>query len=237
MTRRYEGFIIPFDTTKENAEKALDDPCTLENCTMLGVDKQDCGSTLCDQCLYYKKEYNQAAFRKAVEEGIFEVNPEPKAVMPKSGALWTTWTVPVQEVDPETEDADLDAQENDPVAHPAHYCVGGLECIDIMERVFGTEAVKTFCRLNAFKYLFRSENKNGRQDIDKAHWYTGKYGELCDKTPIAPLKGARSDEQIDAIKSAILRLVDTAQEEARKDCEPTLAVWDAVDKLYEALGI
>lgn len=121
---------------------------------------------------------------------------------------------------------------DDPVSHPAHYCVGGIECIDVMEKVFGTEAVKTFCRLNAFKYLFRSENKNGRQDIDKAHWYTGKYGELCDKVSVQAQ--SRSDSQI---RAAVIELVDTAYAEARKDCEPTPAVWDKVSKLYALLGI
>ena len=45
---------------------------------------------------------------------------------------------------------------NDPVTHPAHYCTGKYECIEVMTEVFGVEAVQAFCRLNAFKYLFRS---------------------------------------------------------------------------------
>jgi len=38
---------------------------------------------------------------------------------------------------------------NDPVNKPAHYTFGKYECIDVMLEVFGVEAVKAFCRLNA----------------------------------------------------------------------------------------
>ena len=39
------------------------------------------------------------------------------------------------------------------VNHPSHYNHGKLECIDIMEDVFGIDETKAFCKLNAFKYL------------------------------------------------------------------------------------
>lgn len=67
---------------------------------------------------------------------------------------------------------------NDVVNHPGHYCTGKYECIDVMTEVFGKEAVQTFCRLNAFKYLYRSERKNGLEDMKKARWYLNKYIEL-----------------------------------------------------------
>lgn len=51
----------------------------------------------------------------------------------------------------------------------------------MMTEVFGKEAVQTFCRLNAFKYLYRSERKNGLEDIKKARWYLNKYIELEDQ--------------------------------------------------------
>lgn len=66
----------------------------------------------------------------------------------------------------------------DAVNHPQHYCTGKYECIDVMIEIFGIEAVKTFCLLNAFKYNYRSGRKNGRQDIEKAVWYSNKYLEL-----------------------------------------------------------
>lgn len=64
------------------------------------------------------------------------------------------------------------------VSHPSHYNQGNIECIDAMVAAFGKEAVATFCHINAFKYLWRTEHKNGLQDIDKAIWYLNKYKEL-----------------------------------------------------------
>ena len=60
----------------------------------------------------------------------------------------------------------------DPVNHPTHYTSGcGFECIEMMEMVFGKEAVHDFCTLNAFKYLWRHRQKGGADDIGKAKWY------------------------------------------------------------------
>lgn len=67
---------------------------------------------------------------------------------------------------------------NDNVNHPSHYATGKYECIDVMLEIFGIEAVKTFCLLNAFKYNYRSGRKNGLEDIKKAKWYIDKYIEL-----------------------------------------------------------
>ena len=73
-----------------------------------------------------------------------------------------------------------EAVKPDPVNHPAHYTSGGIECIDAMQAAFGAEAVKDFCLCNAFKYIYRSQRKNGREDIEKAQWYLDKYIELDD---------------------------------------------------------
>lgn len=65
------------------------------------------------------------------------------------------------------------------VNHPAHYNDGKIECIEAMESAFGKEEVKTFCKLNAFKYIWRANKKGGEQDIKKAAWYLNKYIELA----------------------------------------------------------
>ena len=57
------------------------------------------------------------------------------------------------------------------INHPDHYNTESFECIDVMEEVFGAEAVKNFCKLNAFKYLWRADEKDGMDDIRKARWY------------------------------------------------------------------
>lgn len=66
---------------------------------------------------------------------------------------------------------------NDNVNHPNHY-QGKNECIDVMIAMFGKEAVKHFCMCNAYKYRFRSNMKNGEEDIKKAEWYEDKIIEL-----------------------------------------------------------
>lgn len=69
---------------------------------------------------------------------------------------------------------------SDNVNHPSHYETGKYECIDVMIETQGIEAVKNFCICNAFKYLYRHENKNGVEDVRKAKWYLDKYLELVE---------------------------------------------------------
>lgn len=75
-------------------------------------------------------------------------------------------------IENENADAVQDVIE-DNINHPTHY-QGKHECIDIMRVMFGDEAVKGFCKCNAFKYRFRAGKKEGNsaeQDISKAEWY------------------------------------------------------------------
>ena len=67
----------------------------------------------------------------------------------------------------------------DNVNHPAHYNIPGRkECIVEMLEKFGSEKVQIFCELNAYKYRYRHELKNGQEDLDKAAWYEAKQAEL-----------------------------------------------------------
>ena len=68
--------------------------------------------------------------------------------------------------------------EQEEINHPDRYAGGKFECIDVMLDVFGADAVKHFCILNAFKYIWRAEKKNGVEDIKKAVWYLNKFIEL-----------------------------------------------------------
>ena len=56
---------------------------------------------------------------------------------------------------------------DDPVNHPAHYKVGGIETIDFIE------AKKLNYRLgNVVKYLTRADHKGNKlEDLKKAQWY------------------------------------------------------------------
>lgn len=71
---------------------------------------------------------------------------------------------------------------NDKVTNPSHYqsMIKGLniDCITAMRAAFGDYETAVFCKLNAFKYIWRASSKNGNEDIDKASWYLKKYREL-----------------------------------------------------------
>ena len=84
--------------------------------------------------------------------------------------------IPLKDVAPSVNEKPV----NDNVNHPSHYATGKYECIDVMLEIFGVEAVRTFCLLNAFKYNYRSGRKNCLEDIKKAKWYIDKYIELSE---------------------------------------------------------
>ena len=68
------------------------------------------------------------------------------------------------------------------VNSPAHYNQGNIECIDAMIAAYGEEEVKIFCKINAFKYLWRLGRKDEEtQEIGKIKWYLDKYLELYKK--------------------------------------------------------
>lgn len=67
------------------------------------------------------------------------------------------------------------------VNHPSHYSNGEIECIDAMLSAFGYEDTMAFCKLNAMKYIWREQNKNGKEDMSKAKWYIEKWLELSEK--------------------------------------------------------
>lgn len=55
----------------------------------------------------------------------------------------------------------------DPVNHPAHYKVGGMETIDFIEA-----KGLSYHLGNAVKYISRADHKGSRkQDLEKAKWY------------------------------------------------------------------
>ena len=71
--------------------------------------------------------------------------------------------------------------EQNSVNHPRHYNIGSIECIDAMISAFGKDEVISFCKLNAFKYIWRSVHKDDTiEDIKKAIWYLNKYVELME---------------------------------------------------------
>lgn len=73
--------------------------------------------------------------------------------------------------DPAEKAADHTEQALDMVNHPPHYTghPSGVECIEIAEHL-------PFCLGNAFKYLFRRDQKDAAlENVEKAIWYLGRH--------------------------------------------------------------
>jgi len=63
---------------------------------------------------------------------------------------------------------------NDPV-NPNHYKSGKVECIDaIGSATVNKKGIEAVCVANVIKYLWRYEDKNGKEDVMKAKWYLEK---------------------------------------------------------------
>lgn len=75
---------------------------------------------------------------------------------------------------------DIDSEEEpDMVNHPKHYNRdGAMECIEEMIVVFGIVPTYHFCRLNAWKYRYRQNDKGGLLDMEKSDNYIRKAAEL-----------------------------------------------------------
>lgn len=74
------------------------------------------------------------------------------------------------------------------VNHPSHYNQGDMECIDGIVGAFGKDEAMVFCKINAFKYLWRLGHKDDEgQEIGKIKWYLDKYIELKTK-PLPPIE-------------------------------------------------
>lgn len=92
----------------------------------------------------------------------------------------------------------------DNVNNPAHYADScSIECIEAMILAYGEKAVYNFCKCNAWKYLWRYKNKNGKEDLEKAYWYLKKGEDLYVK-----MKGKPSED--------ILRLSELLAEHRAK---------------------
>ena len=79
--------------------------------------------------------------------------------------------------------------------NPQHYRQGNIQCIDAMRYVFGDEFVAIGCFWNVFKYMWRYENKNGEEDIEKAKWYMNEFKKILGENPEIVLSSISNTNQ------------------------------------------
>ena len=70
------------------------------------------------------------------------------------------------------------AEKYDAVNRPAHYNMGGVECIDYIKQVVGLDGFIAYCHGNMIKYQHRYRYKQKpAEDMKKAEWYLRKMNE------------------------------------------------------------
>jgi len=73
-----------------------------------------------------------------------------------------------------------DRPDRDGAIRPAHYKKnpGDIECIDAMRQIATPEEFQGFCKLSAFKYIWRCGDKDVEsQEVEKAITYLGWHKE------------------------------------------------------------
>ena len=80
------------------------------------------------------------------------------------------------EVVSDIEEKDIqDIVQQDTINHPTHYTQGKVECIDAIESAtVGKNGFEAYCVGNVIKYLWRYEEKGGKESVEKAQWYLNK---------------------------------------------------------------
>ena len=65
--------------------------------------------------------------------------------------------------------------EGDTINQPSHSPQGKVECIDAIESAtVGKSGFEAYCVGNVIKYLWRYEQKGGKESVEKAQYYLNK---------------------------------------------------------------
>lgn len=86
------------------------------------------------------------------------------------------------------------SEPHDPINHPDHYTVGGIETIDVMKAKSSYEEFIGHLRLTAMKYIERGPFKeNALKDYKKAVWYLNRLiKEIEEHKPDLPITSCPS---------------------------------------------
>ena len=71
-------------------------------------------------------------------------------------------------------------QRKDSAVTPGYYIKDGLECYDVQKASMGLNKFQGYLEGCIYKYLWRWEEKNGKQDLEKAKEYLVKLIETLD---------------------------------------------------------
>jgi hypothetical protein len=110
-----------------------------------------------------------------------EWQPSPVLPIPETRGAWVHRWIDTNKLEERHKDAlasqliTMEEPASDPINHPAHYKVGGIETIDFIE------AKKLNYNLgNAVKYVTLADHKGSRkEDLEKARWYINREIEQC----------------------------------------------------------
>ena len=81
------------------------------------------------------------------------------------------WQKEYAELTPLITPSDAPSHSTDIVLHPSHYTEGSIECIDAIRASMTDDEFVGYCKGNCEKYIWRFNNKNGVEDLEKAQVY------------------------------------------------------------------
>lgn len=93
---------------------------------------------------------------------------------------------------------------SDNVNSPPHYCVGGLEVIDVLEKKLTPEQFEGYLMGSALAYVFRAPYKHGSECAAKAAWYSKRLEQHYLKHPAkSKRKYERKSKRLDPLPGQI----------------------------------
>lgn len=128
--------------------------------------------------------------------------------------------------------------EKEMINHPSHYNHGSMECIDAIVGAYGVDEAKVFCKINAFKYLWRLGHKDAEeQEIGKIKWYLDKYVNLSETHRKEAL--TYSLESIPGFKvgDVVDQYVGDIVKPRRKEIKEILYIGDSINILFAEGGL
>jgi len=138
--------------------------------------KANPNASVSDMAKHFKTTYQVIYMIKRNMEGKAVKKPKPTPAQKLKFVQAITTSKSLNEMIAEAEGArkELAIQmiepKADPVNHPAHYKVGGIETIDFIEA-----KQLTYNLGNVVKYVTRADHKDNRvEDLEKAAWYLNR---------------------------------------------------------------